>query len=312
MTQLRIELLSGADTGRQASFEAESISFGRRADNDIVLDVPEMSRRHGVIRFDDPYWVLDNDSPNGTTVNGRAVTDKPVRLRDGAIVGVGKASLFCVRLGPATEATGPADASRPALTGEEAVAAEERAKSRRIWISIGVWWVVLVIVCVALFLGRGDGDGDDGAVSVTALTDEQVERQIQHQAKLPADQRLAAERLAEARKQFAQRLASRRALYDAYRNYKQSLAYAGRNAFDDPIVHREYREAEKALVRTITEQYQQAVNLAASRRWAEAEEAFRQLEERYPAYDADDDKLFRSIQDHLRVARHNRPKRRLR
>ena len=231
-------------------------------------------------------------------------------VRDGAIVGVGKESLFCVRLGAATESSGPADASGPAVSSEEAVAADQRAKSRRIWIGIGVWWVVLVIVCVALFWGRGRGDG--GAGSAHVWSNEEIVKHITRDLKLSADQRLAAERLAEARKQFAQRHAQRRALYDAYFAYKRSLAHDGNKTFDDPIVHREYRQAEKALVRTITEQYRQAVGLLASRRWVEAEEAFRQLEERYPAYDADDDKLFRSIQDHLRVARQNRPKRRLR
>jgi class 3 adenylate cyclase len=58
-------------------------TIGRQTDNDLVLDVPELSRHHVLIALDGGGYVLnDLHSRNGTYLNRGAVT-RPVLLRDG-------------------------------------------------------------------------------------------------------------------------------------------------------------------------------------------------------------------------------------
>jgi ABC-type multidrug transport system ATPase subunit len=66
----------------------ERIAIGRLPDNDVVLDDLLVSRRHAELHRCAGGWrVVDLASANGTYVNGRRVTEKP--LCEGDVVGVG-------------------------------------------------------------------------------------------------------------------------------------------------------------------------------------------------------------------------------
>jgi len=68
-------------------------AIGRQSDNDLVIDLPILSRRHALISAEDRGYVLnDLHSRNGTYVNGAPVTC-PVPLRDGDEVRLGSAAL---------------------------------------------------------------------------------------------------------------------------------------------------------------------------------------------------------------------------
>lgn len=63
-------------------------TIGRTADNQIVVPVREVSRRHAEISLvDGAYAVRDLGSPNGTFVNGERVTER--RLQDGDRLAMG-------------------------------------------------------------------------------------------------------------------------------------------------------------------------------------------------------------------------------
>ena len=77
-----------------------TLTIGRAADNDIVLDDPLVSRRHAqALRAADGSWrIRDLGSHNGTFVNGRQVTDEtPLEPRD--IVSVGTHRLIVTESG---------------------------------------------------------------------------------------------------------------------------------------------------------------------------------------------------------------------
>lgn len=58
-------------------------TIGRQADNDLVLDAPELSRHHALISVDGGHYVVsDLHSRNGTYLNRMAIT-RPAVLRDG-------------------------------------------------------------------------------------------------------------------------------------------------------------------------------------------------------------------------------------
>src|SRR5438552_16607413 len=60
-----------------------SLSIGRSGNNKIVLDSPNVSRRHAIINVQNigEFWLIDLGSSNGTFVNHRRL-QQPVRLTD--------------------------------------------------------------------------------------------------------------------------------------------------------------------------------------------------------------------------------------
>lgn len=93
--------LEGPHAGSRFAVPATGISFGREADNDLVLTDEKISRRHARIMSANGQLVLeDNKSRNGTFVNNQRVSR--VELRDGDRVALG-VNLFLIQ--PATEDT---------------------------------------------------------------------------------------------------------------------------------------------------------------------------------------------------------------
>ena len=78
-------------TGDRVVLRAEHV-FGRNALRaDTVLEDPEISLMHAVIRWRDGRWMLTNHSRNGTFVDGRAlVPGEPFPLEAGAEVRLGR------------------------------------------------------------------------------------------------------------------------------------------------------------------------------------------------------------------------------
>jgi len=78
--------------GNQHAIDKHSVVIGRSKDCDIRLADPNVSRRHAEVRQEGTaYWVLDLDSTNGTTVNGRR--QKRAKLEDDDRITVGSTDL---------------------------------------------------------------------------------------------------------------------------------------------------------------------------------------------------------------------------
>lgn len=62
--------------------------LGRSADNDVILPVRSISRRHAVIELrGDGFYLSDLDSANGTRLNGVSVSE--ALLGDGVLIELG-------------------------------------------------------------------------------------------------------------------------------------------------------------------------------------------------------------------------------
>lgn len=82
----------GRDLGKQHKLDAEDTTIGRGAENHIVLDMDNVSRRHArVLARPDGFFVEDLGSTNGTYVNDLEVGLE--RLRNGDLIKVGGAIL---------------------------------------------------------------------------------------------------------------------------------------------------------------------------------------------------------------------------
>ena len=79
-------LLVGAGARRMLS--GRKLVLGRSRDADIVLDDPNISRRHAELRSDDGRWTIaDLGSTNGVKVNGRRVERAELEPGDDIVLG---------------------------------------------------------------------------------------------------------------------------------------------------------------------------------------------------------------------------------
>ena len=75
--------------GRRNVLSGSRVVIGRSREADIVLQDPNVSRRHAELRREDGGWqVVDLGSTNGIKVNGRRVDHQPLRPGDQVTIGV--------------------------------------------------------------------------------------------------------------------------------------------------------------------------------------------------------------------------------
>ena len=68
------------------------IAIGRAADNDVILDDPQVSRHHCQLKLQHgAYGFVDLQSRNGSTVNGRPVEE--IALADGDRIRIGNTGI---------------------------------------------------------------------------------------------------------------------------------------------------------------------------------------------------------------------------
>ena len=74
---------------KQIGLTAESVTIGRLPDNDIQVDNPAVSGHHAKIFWDGEHFIVeDNNSLNGTYINGQRVFKQ--LLKDGDSIMIGK------------------------------------------------------------------------------------------------------------------------------------------------------------------------------------------------------------------------------
>ncbi len=91
----RLHVVAGPDAGGVHLLHGGQIRVGRSAQADVPLDDPDVSRLHCAVTLDPDgrVTVTDLGSTNGTTVDGRAISDRPVRLPSGSLLRVGESVL---------------------------------------------------------------------------------------------------------------------------------------------------------------------------------------------------------------------------
>jgi len=84
----RLRVLSGTEAGREITIGERGATVGRSSENDIVLDAPDVSRRHARLeRVGNRLRILDLNSTNGTRVNGIAVSVSDISVGDEIVFG---------------------------------------------------------------------------------------------------------------------------------------------------------------------------------------------------------------------------------
>src|SRR5262245_27945838 len=141
---------------REVSAPIGRCSIGRSADNDVVIDLSGVSRRHAVIgHYSDGAQISDCDSQNGTFVNGRQVVGS-VTLHDGDVVSLGAACRITVTVrADDSQSEKPARAATPATeSGNSPLAAPIVAVA-----SIAVIMIIAAVVIIRMNWGEGGANG---------------------------------------------------------------------------------------------------------------------------------------------------------
>src|SRR4051812_18855013 len=93
-----------------------TLTVGRGADNDIVIDHPAISRHHcRVILYGDSYFVEDLNSTNGTVVNGKKIIKAGLHHQDMIVVANHSLTFIDERPVTAEEVAQAYEKSTPAL-----------------------------------------------------------------------------------------------------------------------------------------------------------------------------------------------------
>jgi hypothetical protein len=89
---LTLSFQQGPHAGSEFVIRKQSVTVGRSLDNDLVLDSPDVSRRHARIEATGATLMLtDLDSTNGTKVNGRTVRTRAIAVGDEVTFGLSTA-----------------------------------------------------------------------------------------------------------------------------------------------------------------------------------------------------------------------------
>lgn len=309
MNPIQIRMLSGAAAGRVRVFDEPQLSFGRTPDNTIVIESPHASRQHGALVFDEDGWHVLNASPNGTTVNGKAVGRKKTVLKTGDTIGVANQPLFSVEIlaAPANEQPEPAPfasanfsapAESAASTAAASIAAAQKKKAR-LWMGLGGYFlaILLVFVVVKLVSNPNTGNGNQQAPQ---LSREQIAESITRPIHLNKDERMARECLHEARQQYQRAGTEPTALYQAYLNFKKAGAYSDGEVYQGSLAFREYKKCEDELIQQVFDIYTRGYTQLRGGQAQQAAATFQHLLRMYPDSQSE---VFSNATRQLAVAR---------
>jgi pSer/pThr/pTyr-binding forkhead associated (FHA) protein len=107
---------------REIALDSDRISMGRGSDADLRFDDDGLSRLHATIHRDgEKVWILDENSTNGTFVNGEKVPPAGTPLYDGDRVKIGHYTDLRIRFAqPQNEKTARAENKPPAQSAAAA------------------------------------------------------------------------------------------------------------------------------------------------------------------------------------------------
>jgi predicted component of type VI protein secretion system len=98
MATYQVVMSKGPTPGKIFNLGGSNITIGRDINVEIVINIPEISRRHAQLRLEGGvYYLEDLGSTNGTFVNGQRLT-APHRMREGETIMLGEAVTLAFRV----------------------------------------------------------------------------------------------------------------------------------------------------------------------------------------------------------------------
>ncbi len=158
---MRLVVQAGAQSGQVYEIAKESLTIGRGANSDIVVNDPAISRVHCEIRREaGSYVVRDLNSVNGTYVNDEQI-EMPYTLRAGNVIRLGETTLLV-------------EDGEMAATAEAAAEAEPRGIP---WLVVGgIAALIFAVIIIASMVLSNSGSNEPVLKLVPTRTPASVAR----------------------------------------------------------------------------------------------------------------------------------------
>lgn len=152
------------------------ITFGRTADNNVALDDTNVSRYHARIeQREDGYWLIDQDSSNGSSVNGNQV-DGEMLLENNDVILFGGSSRIRFTLPDEAKEEDSIGESVDFASSETQTEEEKKKNSSLMYVAGGVVGLAVISVAVAGFVIFG-GPSCEAKVSISGAESGEVLKQ---------------------------------------------------------------------------------------------------------------------------------------
>lgn len=170
-----------SEGSREIAIEGERTSFGRGSEADHNFDDEGLSRLHATVYRDGQnIWIVDENSTNGTFVNGAEVNPGGTPLENGDSVRIGHQTNFNVRISEHSEVK--ASSSAVSVNPVSGTASADPV-SYILPIAVIVF-AVLAIGISGVFIGI-NVLGNDGPVAVNPDTYDDSDSEVESEAKTP-------------------------------------------------------------------------------------------------------------------------------
>lgn len=162
---------STSEGSQETAIENERTTFGR-GDADYRLDDAGLSRVHSsVYRDGDNVWIVDENSTNGSFVNGERVTGSGTILKNGDRIKIGNHTQMLVSIAEKkTAAAKPTAANNPNINPNIVSASSEKSGSSMVIPVLATMFALFVIGVAGIFIGV-KVLGDDSQVVYKSNTD---------------------------------------------------------------------------------------------------------------------------------------------
>ncbi len=267
---LQVDIFNGPGQVTRETFTQDAIIFGRDVAAQIVIVEKTASRKHGELKVLDGRWVLVNHSANGTHVNGKEVSSKPVPIKEKDRVSIGGTVVFEVvkaAVGDGADAsdtqTSAANSDNRPKPKDPETAAREAAKNkqRRILMFAGIYAFGLLALVIFFATLGGGGTTKGSLIYPKEFTTDEIAKAISEPYKLPVtpDSRIGKEQLERASEKYEQlENLSTKAVYETYRLYKVSLANFATPEFERAQDKLRFDHVQKKLTKLVDERYRAA------------------------------------------------------
>lgn len=88
----KLTVIKGKSTGKDYWIKQEETSIGRSPECDLIIDDDNVSRKHArIVHISGTFFIYDNESLNGTLLNGRKIVE--TQVQSGDIIKLGETEL---------------------------------------------------------------------------------------------------------------------------------------------------------------------------------------------------------------------------
>jgi ribosomal protein S4 len=144
---------STSEGSREIAIERSRTTFGR-GDADCRIDDQGLSRIHATVYRDgDNVWIVDENSTNGSFVNGQKVSGSGTILKNGDQIKIGNHTKMVVKISGGKSAASPSDLNSQASQKSLTSAASVQPGSSMVVPVLLTMFALFVIAVSALFIG---------------------------------------------------------------------------------------------------------------------------------------------------------------